>query len=230
MKVRREHIGMDRIPEPELMDGVAQALAYANADFEEAHSRFIAVFDETFPTIEVKGHALDLGCGPGDITFRFARAHSQCIVHGVDGSESMLGCARAVLEKEEALAKQVELILGRFPDAHLPLAQYDAVISNSLLHHLHDPGVLWETVNRYAAPGGPIFIMDLKRPESTEDARRLVETYSGGEPEILKEDFYNSLLAAFEPGEIEKQLEKADLDHLSIREVSDRHVVVSGLK
>ena len=154
---------MDRIHEPELMDGVAQALAYANADFEEAHSRFVAVFDETFPTREARGYVFDLGCDPGDITFRFARAHPECVVHGVDGSESMLSCGRPILEDDEALAERVELILGRSPDARLPRSQYDAVISNSLLHHLHDPSVLWETVNRCAAPGAPVFIMDLKR-------------------------------------------------------------------
>lgn len=221
---------MDRVPEPELMEGIAQAIAYANADFEEAHSRFISVFEETFPQLEIKGPVLDLGCGPGDITFRFARAHPECVVHGVDGSKSMLDCGRTVLAKDEALARRVKLILGLIPDAKLPLPRYDTVISNSLLHHLHDPGAMWQTVNACAGPGAAIFIMDLKRPESTEDARRLVETYSGDEPEVLKDDFYNSLLAAFEPGEIAEQLQTAGLDHLSVREVSDRHVVVSGAK
>ncbi|HET9234400.1 MAG TPA: SAM-dependent methyltransferase, partial [Candidatus Eisenbacteria bacterium] len=58
---------MERIPEPELMTEDEQARAYAQADFEEAHSRFIALFRETFPEVS-EGTALDLGCGPGDIT------------------------------------------------------------------------------------------------------------------------------------------------------------------
>ena len=39
---------MERIPEPELMDGAEQALAYAQADFEEPNSRFVATFVERF--------------------------------------------------------------------------------------------------------------------------------------------------------------------------------------
>jgi hypothetical protein len=33
----------------------------------------------------------------------------------------------------------VRLIEGLVPDAELPRRAYEAVVSNSLLHHLHDP-------------------------------------------------------------------------------------------
>ena len=39
---------MERQPEPELMLGEEQARAYAEADFEEAHSRFAELLKETF--------------------------------------------------------------------------------------------------------------------------------------------------------------------------------------
>jgi len=48
------------------------------------------------------------------------------------------------------------------------------------------------------------------------------------EAPVLKEDFYNSLLAAFEPGEIEAQLREAGLGALQIEQVSDRHLAVWG--
>lgn len=219
---------MKRIPEPELMDDREQAEAYANADFEDANSRFVATFKEIFGESSVSGHVLDLGCGPGDIVFRFARAFPEATVHGVDGSEAMLQCGRELLARDSELKGRVELIHGLLPGAALPRSAYDAVISNSLLHHLHDPGVLWNTVLELASPGAPVFIMDLKRPGSVNEARALVEEYSGDEPEVLKQDFYNSLLAAFTPAEIGKQCEKAGLGHLTIREISDRHVVISG--
>jgi hypothetical protein len=53
---------------------------------------------------------------------------------------------------------------------------------------------------------------------------------SGDEPEVLKKDFYNSLLAAFEPKEIQDQLEETGLGHLSIRQISDRHITISGYR
>ncbi|MEW6001629.1 MAG: class I SAM-dependent methyltransferase [Nitrospirota bacterium] len=220
---------MKRIPEPEeLMDDEEQAIAYAGADFEEPHSRFITLFKETFGSSSISGYVLDIGCGPGDITFRFARAYPNCIVHGVDGAEAMLSRARKILENSTDLKDRVKLFHGILPDALLRREKYDIIISNSLLHHLHNPQILWDAVKLYAAPQAPVFIMDLKRPESPDEARQLVETYSGKEPEILKRDFFNSLLAAFEVVEVKEQLEIAGLSHFTVTVVSDRHMVISG--
>ena len=52
---------MERIPEPELMDEAEQAAAYARADFEEPHSRFIALLSEKLEALPATGFALDLG-------------------------------------------------------------------------------------------------------------------------------------------------------------------------
>ena len=70
--------------------------------------------------------------------------------------------------------------------------------------------------------------MDLFRPETEEDARSIVEFVSGGEPEILKRDFYSSLLAAFTPAEVEDQLRRAGLA-LTVDVVSHRHLRVRGM-
>ena len=173
---------MTRVPEPELMNDDEQAAAYAQADFSGPHKRVITLFRETFGTDGIKGYVLDLGCGPGDIAFRFARAYPDCVVHGMDGAEAMLRCGRKLLQEASDIRDRVELIHGLLPDASPPLLKYDIIISNSLLHHLMDPSVLWQAVKRYAASGAPVFIVDLKRPQSPEEARVLVETYSGGEP------------------------------------------------
>ena len=53
---------MQRIPEPELMDDVTQAEAYAAADFSEAHERILQVFDTCFPGVELcKNGSVDVG-------------------------------------------------------------------------------------------------------------------------------------------------------------------------
>jgi SAM-dependent methyltransferase len=219
---------MKRIPEPELMNDEEQALAYARADFSEPHNMVIRLFGETFGLKGITGYVLDLGCGPGDISFRFARAYPDCIVHGIDGAEAMLNCGRKLLADFQDITGRVELIQGFLPGAALPRAKYDLIISNSLLHHLADPLVIWKTIRQYAVPGAPVAITDLNRPASPGEARRLVEKYSGNEPEILKKDFYNSLLAAFEPDEIRMQLKEANLNCLKVTEIGDRHLLVSG--
>ncbi|MFU8821615.1 MAG: class I SAM-dependent methyltransferase [Gammaproteobacteria bacterium] len=219
---------MERIVEPELMDDEAQARAYAEADFEEPNARFVALCREFVGSLPRGAAVLDLGCGPGDITLRIAAAHPAVEVHGLDGSAAMLAFGRAALDADPTLRARVTFIDGLVPEATLPRARYEAVVSNSLLHHLHDPGGLWRMIRERGAPGAPVLVMDLMRPPSAAAAQALVDEYAATEPEVLRRDFYNSLLAAFEPGEVREQLEAAGLGHLSVEEASDRHLLVRG--
>jgi SAM-dependent methyltransferase len=218
---------MQRILEPELMDEFEQARAYAEADFSEPNERFVALFEEWFPGFRA-GTVLDLGCGPGDIALRLARRKPGVQVDGLDGSRPMLDFGEARLRDEPQLATRVRFLQGILPGAQLPRDRYDAVVSNSLLHHLHDPLVLWRAVLRHGAPGAAVFVMDLYRPDSAAAAAAIVEAYAGGEPELLKRDFHNSLCAAFAPAEVREQLAGCGLGALDVRTVSDRHMVVAG--
>ncbi len=217
---------MQRSPEPELMLDPQQAHAYASADFEAPHSYFIELFRQSFPGLEPSGAILDLGCGPGDIAVRFAKAFAQCEVDGIDGAQAMLE-AGAPLVAASGLAQRVKLSYARLPEDAPPRPPYEGIISNSLLHHLHQPQILWEAIKRYAKPGAFVFVMDLMRPPSEAIARELVQRCSGNEPEVLQRDFYHSLLAAFRPDEIAQQLAQARLD-LQIEVVSDRHLIAYG--
>ncbi len=217
-----------RILEPELMEDDEQARAYAESDFEEPHGNFIKLFKEIFAGREIGGHVLDVGCGAADITIRFAKAYPGCIVHGIDGSEAMLHYGRKRLAQEYDVGGRVELSQGIVPGAKLPQKKYDAIISNSILHHLENPQVLWKTVKLYAGSGAAVFIMDLKRPATIAEARELVETYAADEAEVHKRDFYNSFLAAFEVEEVRVQLAEAELCNLTVDEASNRHLIITG--
>lgn len=218
---------MQRIPEPELMDEAAQAAAYANADFEAPHNFFIELCRRKLADTPPRGTVLDLGCGPGDISVRFARTWPGCTIHGIDGAAAMLAEGRRRLAREQ-LEARILLYRVNLPQDNAPLSDYDVIISNSLLHHLHDPQVLWQAVNHYGRPGAPVFIMDLQRPDDTRQARQLVEQYAADEPAILQRDFYHSLCAAFTPDEVQQQLAEAGLDYLEVETVSDRHLLVHG--
>ena len=218
---------MQRILEPELMDEAEQARAYALADFAEPNERFVGYF-EAYCGGLTAGTVLDLGCGPGDIVLRLATRHPDLVVHGLDGSAAMLHFASERLHETPALSGRVQFVEGVLPGATLPLPGYDAVISNSLLHHLHEPRLFWDAVREAGKPGAAVLVMDLYRPPSEQAARAIVEQYAGGEPEVLKRDFFASLCAAFEPDEIRAQLRDGGLDTLDIRTVSDRHVLVTG--
>lgn len=222
---------MERVPEPELMEELEQAKAYAGADFEEPHARVIELFDAQFPGAEINGRILDLGCGPGDVSFRFARRFPGAEIMGIDGSAAMIALAEERRMREPLIAGRLTFIRGLLQSgAAVPPGPYEVILSTSLLHHLHSPGDLWEVVRRYASPGTKIFVVDLLRPLNPGRAREIVEKYCGGEPEVLKRDFYQSLLAAFEPAEVREQLREAGLPELSVRVVSDRHFMVHGVR
>ena len=78
-------------------------------------------------------------------------------VHGVDGSAAMLDLGAAHVEAS-GLATRITLQLARLPVAEPRVTlggPFAAVITNSLLHHLADPMVLWHTAAAVAGPGAP---------------------------------------------------------------------------
>ena len=217
---------MQRIPEPELMSDPMQAQAYAEADFSAPHDAFIAHFAARFPDFK-SGRVLDLGCGAADVTLRFARAYPDTQIVGADGAEAMLALGRAALARAD-LAQRIDLRCAYLPDVEMPHQAFDAIISNSLLHHLAMPDVLWKTILHAAKPGAAICVMDLMRPASREVAQHLVTLHANDAPEILRRDFFNSLLAAYEIAEVRAQLCAAACAQLQIESVSDRHMLIFG--
>ena len=218
---------MKRVLEPELMDDAEQARAYAEADFSEPNQLFVALFRASCPDETLSGTVLDLGCGPADIPLRLASAYSQSRFHVVDGSGAMLEHARQAWAAA-GMSERVVFIEGRLPDIVLPKSSYDAIISNSLLHQLHFPEVLWSVVKSYGRPGAVVLIMDLERPQDVRRVDGLVKTYAWDAPVVLRRDFRNSLLAAFRVDEVRLQLEAEGLSCLGVKTVSDRHLAVSG--
>ncbi len=218
---------MERIPEPELMNEVEQARAYAEADFAAPHAHCIELLQHFLPDLPQTGVALDLGCGTGDVTLRLARALPDWTIDGLDGSAAMLHYGYEAVG-QAGLTAQITLHQTYLPDGDAPRAPYDLIFSNSLLHHLADPRVLWQSVHRWAKPNTAIFVMDLTRPHCAETAAQLVNQYTANEPEILRRDFYNSLLAAYSLEEIQVQVEQAHLEYLEMKPVGDHHFILWG--
>ena len=87
---------MQRTPEPELMEGQEQAFAYAAADFSVGDQALVDRLVQLFPA-GLGTSVVDLGCGPGNISFRLARRWPQANVLGIDGAPRMLAVARGRL-------------------------------------------------------------------------------------------------------------------------------------
>ena len=222
---------MQRVPEPELMDDADQARAYAAADFTAGDQQTIALIralvSET-ATGASPARVIDLGCGPGNITLRLGEVFPEAEVIGVDGADAMLKLARARASAQDCRVQFLECPLQRLNDSPL-VGTADLIVSNSLLHHLHQPDLLWMLTRTLARPGCRVLHRDLRRPASPAELDRLQRRHLPDAPQVLIDDFRASLAAAFEPEEVESQLKNAGLTRLTVVEEDDRYLVVSGL-
>lgn len=217
---------MERILEPEVMDISERALAYAEADFAEVNDAFL---ERLCALAEGMGECsvLDLGCGPGDVLRRMVERQPGWRAVGVDASPPMLELAAAGAAKA-CMDTPIRLVLCDALQSPFTAASFDVVCSNSLLHHLRQPDGLWKEIRRVGKSGALVFLRDLRRPDNEGAARSIVRQYAKEESSLLREDFYNSLLAAFTAGEVRTQLDEAGLRAFDVLATSDRHLDVVG--
>jgi len=154
---------MERVLEPELMDDPEQVLAYAGANFEQENQGFVDQFCGLYDDLD-GAHILDLGCGPGDIPIRLARRHPTCRIMGIDASQPMIAYAEHAVKKA-GFHDRVQFLCQRFQDMSVS-SPADAIISNSLVHHVPNPLQFWYSVKTLLKSGGPVLVMDLLRPDS----------------------------------------------------------------
>ena len=230
---------MERILEPELMDEPLQARAYAEADFaptDQAFTDHVLALLAAVPATAAPPRTLELGCGPGNISFRLAEALPQAPLLAIDGAAAMLALAQERQREAPQRWPRLRFHLARLP---LPVAAlaalpepfappYDLIVSNSLLHHVHDPAVFWQTVRQCAAPGARVAVRDLLRPPSLEALQAKVVFFAAAAPPVLRLDYANSLAAAFTPQEVAAQLAAAGLDSLRVEVLDNRYLDIHG--
>jgi SAM-dependent methyltransferase len=194
------------------MDERAQALAYAAADFSAGDQ---AVVERIAALVQPQ-------------TERVPQAR----VLGVDGAAAMLQIARDRLAGAPGRWPALAFAQGLLGSGGLepcPPGRFTALISNSLLHHLHDPRVLWNALVPLAAPGASVYIRDLRRPASPEAVLALRERHLAEAPPVLQRDYVASLHAAFTVAEVRQQLVDAGLaDQLQVAALDDRYLEVWG--
>ncbi|MBH0180974.1 MAG: class I SAM-dependent methyltransferase [Nitrospira sp.] len=161
------------------------------------------------------------------IPIRFVTLYPACQVVGIDASAPMIRLGEQAVT-QAGLADRITLRCERI-DAVAGARIADAALSNSLLHHLPNPLQFWNKLRLLVKPGSPVLVMDLLRPDSPEEAQAIVDQYAAGEPDVLRRDFYNSLLAAFTEDEVTTQLARMNLTRLLIDIPDDRHWVVGGV-
>ena len=102
---------------------------------------------------DVKGSALDIGCGSGRLTFELAK-HYKTVV-GIDSSKEML----AIAHKERA-APNIEYLMMDANKIFLD-RKFDFITSASTFHHLDDLPLTLESIKHLLNPDGKIVISDI---------------------------------------------------------------------
>ena len=225
---------MKRTPEPELMENPSQVKAYAEADFSESDSMVIKGLEKYLKklgkTLNKNDLILDIACGPGNISERISKNWPCVKVVGIDGSQEMLNQAKRKLSRSFDKNLSYELVdinLISTGDQKFPL-KADVLVSNSALHHFHDPYKFWDALKKLGKKQCIHIHRDLLRPSSLQRALELKEKYLSTSPRILKNDFYASLKASFTVEEVNQQLFNAGLSQIEVFQVDELYFEIIG--
>jgi len=210
---------LPRVLEPEVMDSAAEARDYDAMDHSAVNrlfvADFLAIWDRHNPI-------LDLGTGTAQIPIELCRQASQAQVVAVDLADHMLALGR---DNVCAAGFQDRIHLERCDAKQLayPAASFAAVISNSIVHHIPEPGRALAEMVRVLRPGGTLFVRDLLRPADEAGLQHLVRTYAGDANEHQRQMFADSLHAALTLAELRGLIASLGCDPAGVVQTSDRH-------
>ena len=210
---------MQRVLEPEVMDSPEEVRAYAAMD----HAAVNRAFVERLFALGAAGRMLDIGTGPGHIPLEICARSAEAHVVGVDLAQHMLAYARG-LRDASPNASRIELRSADAKALDFRDACFDAVCSNTILHHIPDPVPFLREAGRVLRPGGALLIRDLFRPGTEREVDALVALHAADDTPAQRKLFRDSLCAALTPEELRAAAEAAGLCDVEVRVDSDRHV------
>ena len=102
---------------------------------------------------------LDIGCGAGGIDIALARTHGAGYVTGIDVEDTVLKCARALIDRAGLGARigLVKVVPGPLP---FPPSTFDVVFSKDSIVHIADKHALMREIYRVLRPGGRFVASD----------------------------------------------------------------------
>ena len=215
---------LERKLEPEVMDTPEEANDYDAMNHQEVNRLFVE--DLLAAAEEELGDVLDLGTGTAQIPIELCTRHESCRVMAADAAIAMLDVARMNVE---IAGLTLRIQLDKADAKELPYEDdaFDAVVSNSIIHHIPEPLAVLREAVRVLKPGGLLFFRDLLRPGTEEELANLVQTYAGDESEHARQMFADSLHAALSLDEMQDLANRLDLPPACVAQTSNRHWTLS---
>lgn len=213
---------LPRVLETELMDTPAEAQEYDSMDHAEVNRQFVSDLLAAAEWGDAQVEVLDLGTGTALIPIELCRRQERVRVLAADGAASMLRQAGVNLALSGC---EQRIMLDRMDAKELPLpdGRFDAVISNSIVHHVPEPAPVLSEAVRVTAPGGLLFFRDLLRPADRAQLEQLVEAYAGQANEHQRQMFADSLHAALTVEEMQALVADLGFSPETVAATSDRH-------
>lgn len=212
-----------RVLEPEVMDTEKDAAEYNAISNNEVNIDFVEKVLEFAPGNAVS--LIDLGSGPAQIPILFATKAPNLVITALELAESMIELAHQNIQAA-GMSSRITVEKQDIKSTTLPKHSFDIVVSNSCIHHMHNPVELFREAKRLVSKGGLIYFKDLLRPNSFEELKQLVDKYAYNDSDYQKTLFYNSLHASLTLDEIRANSESAGLSGAEIIQTSDRHWVL----
>jgi ubiquinone/menaquinone biosynthesis C-methylase UbiE len=212
-----------RVLEPEAMDSPEEVIEYDAMDHSQVNARFVGDFLCAHGPNR-GGEFLDVGTGTARIPIALAQADPQARILAVDISPNMLARAEANIARA-GLEDRIRCLLGDIKHLHQAVgrAQFEAVISNTIIHHIPEPSEALRAMIERTAPDGTLLVRDLARPASLSDLDRLVLIYAGHETPRARDLFAASLHAALTLDEVRQIVWTLGLPIDRVTMSSDRH-------
>jgi ubiquinone/menaquinone biosynthesis C-methylase UbiE len=201
------------------MDSAEEAHDYDAMDHALVNRAFVV---DLLAVWRPSGRVLDVGTGTAQIPIELCRQTPRVTALAVDAARHMLDIATANVKKA-GLDQRIQLQCCDAKKMPLADGSFQAVMSNSIVHHIPEPlGVLVE-IKRLAAPGAILFVRDLMRPADDQTVKHLVATYAGEANAHQQKMFDESLRAALSLDEIRVLVQGLGFGPETVRATSDRH-------
>jgi ubiquinone/menaquinone biosynthesis C-methylase UbiE len=224
---------LPRVLEPEVMDSAGEAEDYNAMDHSQVNRVFVddllaAITPVTIPAGKL-WKIFDAGTGTALIPIELLQRGFAAEITASDLATAMLLVAQRNLAAAQ-LSGSVRLVRSDCKRLNDPDGSYDAVMSNSIVHHIPEPISVFQECWRIVRPGGLLFVRDLARPPDEATLDRLVKTYAGAANQHGKQMFRDSLHAALSPEEASDLAAQVGIPHASVRMTSDRHWTLAAIK
>ena len=217
---------LKRVLEPEVMETDEEAREYDSMDHSAVNLAFV---QDLLAGGDVVGEVIDLGTGTAQIPILLCQQVEECRVMAIDLSVAMLDLARLNIE--------VNSLITRIALAHIDSKellyeddQFDVVMSNSIVHHVPEPGTVIAEAVRVTKPGGRLFFRDLLRPTDDSTVEHLVATYAAEADAHQRQMFDDSLRAALSLDEMRELVVASGFVAESVATTSDRHWTWDAVK